>query len=110
LCGEQNPTALMRVNRSLLEGHHVAGRVNDDALVAIVCHNCHAVLSEAQRDSGVELHDDTGRVSLERLEAVLRGLADFFEQLVRNMRGWADEIARTVSFLDDNHPDWRQPK
>jgi hypothetical protein len=110
LCGEQNPTALTRVGRSLLEDHHLAGRVNDDTLVAIVCRNCHAVLSEAQRDSGVDLRQDAGRASLERLEAVLRGLADFFEQLVRSLRQWADEIARTVCLLDDDHPEWRSLK
>ena len=110
LCGEQNPAALTRVDRSLLEDHHLAGRANDKTLVAIVCRNCHAGLSEAQRDSGIGLHHDAERVPLEQAEAVLRGLADFFEQLVKTLRQWADEIARTVSLLDHHHPEWRQLK
>jgi hypothetical protein len=104
LCGESNPIALRRVDRSLLELHHVGGEANDGSLVAIVCRNCHALLSEAQHDSGVELQRRRDRASTERLEAVLRGLADFFALLVARLREWADELHRTVSRREDGFP------
>jgi len=90
-----------------LERHHIGGKANDGSLLVIVCRNCHAKLSEGQRDSGVALHSDPERTSLERLESVLRGLADFFALLVESLRGWADELVRTISRLDRDHPDWR---
>jgi hypothetical protein len=110
VCGKQNPVALMRVNRSLLEEHHVAGRANDDLLVAIICRNCHAVLSEGQRDSSLELCHANERTSLEQLESVLLGLSDFFDQLGQSMRQRADELDQIISQLDHNHPDWRNLK
>lgn len=81
---------------------------NDANLTVIVCLNCHASLSEAQRESGVELRNLGGRSSLEQLEAVLRGLADFFALLVQALRRWADKLAKTISRLDRDHPGWRE--
>jgi len=107
LCGTRNPVALVRAERSLLEAHHLGGKANDDSLVVVVCKNCHAELTEAQHESGIELRRDRERVSLARLEAVLRGLADFFALLVVGLRGWADELARGLSRLDREHPGWR---
>jgi hypothetical protein len=109
-CGEANPLSLSNANRSLLDEHHLAGEVNDRSLVVVVCRNCHAVLSETQRDSGVDLRRHDQRTSLERLEAVLRGLADFFEQLAASLRRWADDLARSIALLDRDHSDWRNPK
>lgn len=107
LCGKESPEALMRVGRSLLEAHHLGGAVNDDMLVVVVCRNCHAELTEAQHDSCIELRRDRDRVPLQRLEAVLRGLADFFELLALRLRTWADELAHVVSVLDRIEPGWR---
>jgi hypothetical protein len=107
LCGETEAVALQKVPASLLERHHLAGTANDGELVVVVCRNCHALLSEAQRDSEVELRHAAPRSSLERLEAVLRGLADFFALLAARLRWWADELAKLVSRLDRLVPDWR---
>ena len=61
ICGEANRDQLKRMSRSLLERHHLAGRANDPELTVVVCLNHHARLSEAQRDSGVDLHEDPSR-------------------------------------------------
>jgi hypothetical protein len=98
---------LLRVRRSLLEQHHLGGEANDPELTVVVCRNHHAVLTEAGRVSGIELDRRTERHSLERLEAVLRGVADLFELLAHALRHWAVEIATTVRRLDTHSPEWR---
>jgi hypothetical protein len=108
LCGKDDSDALMRVGRTLLEAHHLGGEANDRSLTVVVCRNCHARLSEGQRDSGVDLRRRPERSSLERLEAVLRGLADFCALLAKGLCYWADELARTVGRLDRDFPGWRQ--
>jgi hypothetical protein len=106
LCGECNPEALTKVRRSLLEQHHLAGEANDPNLRVVVCRNDHARLTEAQQVSGVDLRRASERSSLARLEAVLRGLADFFVLLAQALRGWADEIRETIRLLDEGWPGW----
>ena len=85
-CGEDNPHCL--------EGHHVAGRANDDEIV-IVCRNCHRKLSDDQRDHppnrGMPPNplDQTGRFLL--------GLADLFKMLVGRLEEFGrDLIARAA--------------
>ena len=108
LCGEENRAKLRRAGRSLLEAHHPGGVANDALLTVILCRNCHAQLTEAGRDSGVELGHSDDRHPLERLEAVLRGLADFDELRAGRERAWADEVAAEVTRLDRDFPDWRK--
>jgi hypothetical protein len=108
ICGETVPVVLLRARRSLLEQHHIGGDANDSGLTVVVCRNHHAVLTEAGRVSGIALDRRAERSSLERLEAVLRGLADFFELLARTLRYWAVELATTVRRLDARWPDWRR--
>jgi hypothetical protein len=110
VCGEESPELLTRVRRSVLERHHVAGEANDPDLTVVVCRNHHALLTEAQRVSGIKLCRAADRVSLERLEAVLRGLADFFVMLAYALREWADELGRTIRRLDEGWPGWREGK
>jgi NMD protein affecting ribosome stability and mRNA decay len=108
LCGEENPVELRQAGRSLLEAHHPGGSANDARLTVVVCRNCHAVLTEAGRISGVELGRSEARHLLERLEAVLRGQADFDELRARRQRAWADALAAEARRLDRDFPDWRR--
>lgn len=108
LCGEADTASLTKTSRSLLERHHLAGRVNDRDLVVVVCLNCHARLSEAQRDDSIDLRASESRTSLERLQALLGGLADFSFELGRALRGWSDELARLIRRLDESSPGWRR--
>lgn len=110
LCGQQNPVALRRARRSLLEAHHLGGSANDAQLTVTVCRNCHAVLTEASRVSGVELGHCDDRHLLERLEAVLRGQADFDDLRAERERAWADELAAEATRLDRDFPGWRKRK
>jgi hypothetical protein len=107
LCGDANPVELRRAGRSVLEAHHLGGFANDARLTVVVCRNCHALLTEASRVSGVELSRDDARHLLERLEAVLRGQADFDELLAQRQRAWADELAAEAARLDRDLPGWR---
>jgi hypothetical protein len=93
ICGEQNPPALRRVPRSLLERHHLAGRANDPGLTVVLCLNHHALLSEAQRDSGVDLRRRTPSNPMLRAAAQLNGFADLFEQAAPSCRQLAHELA-----------------
>jgi hypothetical protein len=110
LCGATDPVELRRVGRSLLEAHHVGGSANDLRLTSVVCRNCHAVLTEASRVSGVALGHCDGRHLLERLVAVMRGQADFDERRAQRERFWADELAAEVTRLDRDFPGWRNSK
>lgn len=73
LCGVTTPEALLRVDHTILEAHHVFGRANDANTTMIVCRNCHAVLTEGQRASNTPL---TARQS-ERERVIARALAAF---------------------------------
>jgi hypothetical protein len=101
VCGESDRRRLITSHRSLLERHHLGGASNDPCLVVVVCRNCHAVLSEAQLDSGVDLGRAREHDPLEQLEGVLRGLADFFVLLAESLRRWADLVAASVQGHDD---------
>jgi hypothetical protein len=92
VCGETDPVQLQRVKRSLLERHHLAGRANDPDLTVVVCRNHHARLSEAQRDSGVDLLEDPSRPQAQRTAALLRGLADLAELSAPHLRRHADAL------------------
>jgi hypothetical protein len=107
LCGQENPECLERVDRSLLEDHHVVGMAIDPGLTVVVCRNCHASLSEGQRDAGIELRHDMKRSRLELLADVLDGLAILCEQLAPRLVAWADELRAVVTRLDRGFPEWR---
>jgi len=107
LCGRTNAHELHKVRRSLLERHHLAGRVNDERLTVCVCWFCHARLSERQLDSGVDRNARPARSTLDQLVGVLLGLADFFAELAEALGRWADELTWIVHRLDETMPGWR---
>lgn len=107
LCGITTPEILVQAKRSLLEEHHVAGEVNDPTLTVLLCRNCHAEVTEGQRDAGVVLARDEGRHLLERVEAFLRGVGDFLVRLGQAACRLAEAIARLIRQLDLRLPDWR---
>jgi hypothetical protein len=92
VCGETNPEQLQRAAGSLLERHHLAGRANDPQLTVVLCRNHHAQLSELQRDSGLDLHENPTRPAGERTAALLRGLADLAELSAPHLRRHADAL------------------
>ena len=76
--------SLKRARRSLLEEHHVGGASNDP-LTVVLCLNCHREQTTRQPGTRIELEDDPERTFLEKLIAVLRGLAQFFDALARSL-------------------------
>ena len=108
LCGERNLQVLkkVKVKRSLLEGHHVAGKDNDKLLLAVLCLNCHAKATALQLDIGAF---PSGRRTscLEAMELAMRSVGTFFEQLAEACYRWASQLARVIVVLDRALPAWR---
>jgi len=98
VCGE---------GRDPIEFHHLAGVANDLQLEAPVCANCHLSLGEDMRRLGVDLRHEP-KPLLERLLAVLRGLATFFRQLGDRLGQWADKLANLIRALDEKLPGWKE--
>lgn len=99
LCGESDPEVLgNRASGSVLEVHHLAGRVNDPDLTVVLCLNCHRRMSARMPAYGVELQaseapsSETGRVI-----GLLRGLAVFFELLAVALMRWAERLSLEVA-------------
>jgi hypothetical protein len=81
ICGCDDPFAL--------ELHHIAGRAFDDETVR-VCRNCHARLTDHQRDHSPA--KPAGGL-VEPIRRFLLGLADLFEMLVKRLREFATSLA-----------------
>jgi len=107
MCGASDPAVLVAPRRTTLEFHHVAGSANQATVGAVLCRNCHAVATEAQRDAGADLSHADGRHAIERLAAALRSLGSFFALLAEACATWADSLAALVIAFDVQLPGWR---
>lgn len=99
-CGISDLFALRR-----FEEHHAAGKAHDPNLTVVLCLNCHALATEAQRQEGVDLTQQLNPIevaaqALKSLLAFFRLLCDGFERFIE---GLSNEVAR----LDREHPSWR---
>lgn len=105
LCGEGRLFAL-----HARQGHHIAGRVSDPELTAVVCLNCHACQTEQHRQVGVRLRDDpmVPPTLLDRLAEMLAGAGVFLRELGDRLVEWADYLRRLVPTLDWLVPGWRE--
>jgi hypothetical protein len=106
LCGEPDPEVLAERPRnslpaSVLEIHHVAGRVNDPDLTVVLCLNCHRRMSARMPTYGVVLHREQPGSTPERMVSLLRGLAVFCEQLAISLTAWAHELAQSLRADDE---------
>lgn len=101
VCGEENIDVLRKGSRSMLsmlDLHHFAGRANDD-LTVILCLNDHALQTAAMSDLGVSLRRSNDRTVLERLQAVLAGLATFLSAVAERLRTYARELTPIIAHL-----------
>src|SRR4051812_43689105 len=89
-CGLTTQEALIPTKRSLLEAHHVAVQAHDDALTVPLCRNCHAIVTEAQRDAGVDFRPQP--TILHRIAAALASLGVFFLGLGGTYQTWAGQL------------------
>jgi hypothetical protein len=78
LCGEGDDR--------MLELHHIAGRQHDDAL-AIVCRNCHRVVSDDQKDHPA--FDPAADPELASIGHFLLGLADMLRVVIVKLNEFA---------------------
>lgn len=106
LCGVTSPESLIRVNRSLLEAHHVVTQAHDDALTLPVCRNCHALLTEAQLRHAVTFQQCP--TIPERIAAILTALSAFFHTLGDTFAAWAASLTAFIGALDAHYPAWRE--
>jgi len=104
ICGEGRLFAL-----HARQGHHVAGRINDSELTAVVCLNCHACQTEAHRRVGVRFRDDpvVPPTLLDRSAETLAGSGVFLRELGDRLVEWASYLRAVVATLDDQQPGWR---
>ncbi len=108
ICGETEPALLRRASRRLIEFHHLAGEANDPDLGVFLCLTHHRWCTIRMEEAGIPLGRDERRCLLERLEAVLRGLAIFFELAAKVLRVLAEDLARLIAELDRSHQGWRE--
>lgn len=104
-CLYANPVALVMVEKTLLEEHHVFGAAFDDGTRIPLCRNCHAELTVGIQETG----------------ATMRPQPSFFEKLVEMDRASevfhraaalahgrrAKEMETRVDALNERFPDWR---
>lgn len=108
LCGEKEIEVLRqrKVSRHLLEGHHVAGRANEEVLLATLCLNCHMKAGALQNEAGALVPGERPS-ALEAMDLALRSLGTFFEMLADACYRWAAQLAQVVAALDEHLPAWR---
>jgi hypothetical protein len=107
LCGVTTPEALARVNRKVLDGHHVSAETNDPDLFVPLCKNCHAVVTAAQLDAGVDL-EHRPRTVLEREAGAARSEAVLFRAFADARERRADQLSVLEHRLDRRYPKWRE--
>jgi hypothetical protein len=95
LCGEADWRTLRTAPASLLEEHHVGGRNHDPELTVPLCLNCHAKVTERQRQCGADLR--AAESACTRVASMLRSLAAFLFELAESVLGWADELEASPS-------------
>ena len=104
-CGLATPETLIAADRSILQGHHVCGRANDDGLTVPVCRNCHAILTEGQRAAGATLTEPP--TVLHQIAAALVSFFAFLADLAERGMAWAGALSALSAELDDAYPAWR---
>ncbi len=105
LCGEPDLSALMSVERVLIEQHHALNRAYESAVTVPLCRNCHAKVTEQLQAAGVPNRPPPSL--LERLAAILRALGLFFRSLGDACLRYANLLLDLVRGLDARFRSWR---
>ena len=103
-CGEVDPMVLSEQPRLQFEEHHLVGRVNDDATTVTLCRNCHAVLTEMNRDHDLSM--ECPPTLADRIVAILRQLALFLPALAALLDKLADRLNTFFNQLTTVYPEW----
>jgi hypothetical protein len=105
VCGLSDPASLVITKRSLIEQHHLVGRVNEADLTVPLCRNHHAQLTAKYTDEGISMKPP--ETILHRLEVIARAIGVFFIYLGHHFKDWADSLAELIKGLDKTYPTWR---
>ena len=108
LCRFDRPEGLVLVPWSMIEGHHVFGKAHNPDVKVPICRNCHAIVTELNRRTGVSM--DPPADLLEHVIAVLRALGTFFPLVGDAFFKLADQLSRLTKALDKKYPEWRNMK
>ena len=100
ICGETDPLKLI--------SHHVAGRAWADEPQARICKNCHAVTTEDQLDSGLDLAPTSKPAVPDTIQVLLEQLALFLIRCGNSLLEHAEEFAIWLRSLDTFAPGWRE--
>lgn len=92
LCRYSNPVALIEIDKTLLQEHHVNGQAHDPVTLVPVCLNCHAELHAGMRDNGT---------SLEPKRSLLEKLAEMHRAREVFARAEANAHAKIADQLDE---------
>lgn len=106
LCRFDRPEGLELVSWSMIEAHHVVGIKHDPTLKVPICRNCHARLTELNRNNGASMTKPANL--LEHLLTVLRALGAFFLLLGEALLRLAEMLCRFMASLTERYPDWHQ--
>lgn len=105
VCGYNNPIALVLVEKTVLDEHHVLGRKIDDAARMVMCRNCHALVTEDLLASGVSMEGASN--ILETMVQVQAALAVTHRTLGDAHGRFADQAREAIRYLDARIPEWR---
>jgi hypothetical protein len=100
-CGESQWEALVPPRRTLLEQHHVAGKINNKTLTLPLCKNCHAKEHERLRQVGVDMRGAPTRLAC--LVAQLRAVGGFLVKLGEHWLSEADALETSFAPKADNN-------
>ena len=106
LCGETQVATLRLGDRSLLEGHHVAGEANDRALLVVLCLNCHTKATSGQLDAG-RSRQARPPVASNGWSLPYGRWVPFSNCWPNACYRWAAQLAQVVVVLDEYLPTWR---
>ena len=107
LCGFADPAALLLVQRTSLERHHVFGVGHIPRATVPLCRNCHALLTEQMLDAAVPLAGQH-LSKLEVIEAVIRARVVFLRADADASQAFADDLQLLINDLDEHLPGWRE--
>jgi hypothetical protein len=93
-CGERDDRCF--------NGHHLAGKYFDRALLVSACANCHGKANDMQKDHPKMIHNPPSFD--ERLGHFLLGLADLLELAVEKLREFANDLIDRVRRSSINPP------
>ena len=105
-CGYSNPVALLMVEKTLLEEHHVFGAANDDGTRIPLCRNCHAEMTVGIQETGATMRHQ--RSIFETLVEVNKALEVFHKSAAIAHGKFASDLERKVVALDERLPEWRE--